>query len=108
QGLEVDLGAHALAVVPRLENLHGPLEVDVVDVAVLDLGVGRGVEWALAVFGCHRICWQRAVNTRRPDATSQRNPRARSRGNGANGGLEVEPLQVRPERVGQVRPRERE
>src|SRR5262249_60249754 len=79
EGLEVHLGPHPLAVAARLEDLHGALEVDVVDLAVLDLGVGRGGEWALAVFWCRRICWQSAVSTSSPAATSQRNPRALSR-----------------------------
>jgi len=30
-------------------------KVDVVDLAALDLGVGRGVERSPGLFGCHRI-----------------------------------------------------
>jgi hypothetical protein len=49
QRLEVDLGLDVLAVTPRGQDLDGALEVDVGDVAGLDLGVGSCVERPLAV-----------------------------------------------------------
>src|SRR6266571_1235918 len=46
EALDVDLGLHALAVIAMPEDLDGPLEVHVRNVAALDLGVGCGVERA--------------------------------------------------------------
>src|SRR5262249_5713589 len=75
QGLQVDLGLDFLAIAPGVENLHGALEVDVGDLAGLDVGVGGRVKRLLRSW-CHRCAGppESAVNSYRVPRASQFGP----------------------------------
>src|SRR5439155_22968312 len=55
QRLQVDLGLDAFAVVQVGQDLHGAREVDVGNLAALDVGVGGGVKRALRSVR-HSLC----------------------------------------------------
>src|SRR5205085_5144430 len=72
QRFQVDLGLDVLAVAAGVEDLDGALEVDVGDVAGLDVGVGGRVERLLGTW-CHRCAGppESVVNSYRVSTASQ-------------------------------------
>src|SRR3989475_7055445 len=96
KALEVHLGLHALAIVAMLQDLDGAGEIDVGDLAALDVGVSGGVErtlWSVRhiFFGLgwprswRKVCQKRSGKSNAAARAAAASGRGGTRGGGRGG-----------------------